>query len=66
MVLIAIFNNISAISWRSVLLVEETRVPSQTLSHNSVSSTPFLNGTLRLKALVDANSYISSSFEQSV
>ena len=46
----AIFNNISVISWRSVLLVEETRVPRenlrpatshwQTLSHNVVSSTP--------------------------
>ena len=44
------FNNISAISWWSVLLVEETRVPGenhrpvashgQTLSHNIVSSTP--------------------------
>ena len=43
------FNNISVISWRSVLLVEETRVPRenhlpvashwQTLSHNVVSST---------------------------
>ena len=46
------FNNISAISWRSVLLVEETRVPGenhwpvtrQTLSHNVVSSTPRLSG----------------------
>jgi hypothetical protein len=46
-------NNISAISWRSVLLVEETGVPGenhrpvashrQTLSHNVVSSTPRLN-----------------------
>ena len=46
----ATFNNISVISWRSVLLVEETRVPGenhrpvashrQTLSsHNVVSST---------------------------
>jgi hypothetical protein len=45
----ATFNNISVISWRSVLLVEETRVPIekyrsvasywQTLSHNVVSST---------------------------
>jgi hypothetical protein len=45
-------NNISVISWRSVLLVEETRVPrenhhpvashSQTSSHNIVSSTPCL------------------------
>jgi hypothetical protein len=25
----AIFNNISAISWRSVLLVEETEVPGE-------------------------------------
>jgi hypothetical protein len=43
------FNNISAISWRSVLLVEETRVPGenhrpvashwQTLSHKAVSNT---------------------------
>jgi len=46
----ATFNNISVISWRSILLVEETRVPRenhrpaashwQTLSHNVVSSTP--------------------------
>jgi hypothetical protein len=44
------FNNISAISWHLVLLVEETGVPGkshrpvasrrQTLSHNVVSSTP--------------------------
>jgi len=44
------FNNISVISWRSVLLVEETRVPGenhlsrtcqwQTLLHNVVSSAP--------------------------
>jgi hypothetical protein len=44
------FNNISAISWRSVLLVGETRVPGenhrpvashwQTVSHNVVSRTP--------------------------
>ena len=48
------FNNISAILWQSVLLVEETRVPGenhrpaashgQTLSHNVVSSTPRLSG----------------------
>jgi hypothetical protein len=43
----ATFNNISAISWWSVLLVEETgennrpvASHSQTLSHNVVSSTP--------------------------
>ena len=50
MVLNATFNNISVISWRSVLLVVESRVlgenrpPAtihwQTLSHNVVSSTP--------------------------
>ena len=50
MVFNATFNNISAISWRSVLLVEETEVPGenhppvarhqQTLSYNVVSSTP--------------------------
>jgi len=50
MVLNATFNNISAISWQSVLFVEETGVPGenhryvashwQTLSHNIVSSTP--------------------------
>ena len=49
MVFNATFNNISAISWRSDLLVEETGVPAenhrpaesnrQTLSHNVVSST---------------------------
>ena len=42
----AALNNISVISWRSVLLAEETGVrgekplTSQTLSHNVVSSTP--------------------------
>ena len=50
MVLSATFNNLLAISWGSVLLVEETREPGenhrpvarhrQTLSHNGVSSTP--------------------------
>ena len=49
----AAFNNISVISWRSVLLVEETGVLGeyhrpvanhwQTLSHNVVSSTPRLS-----------------------
>ena len=48
------FNNISVISWWSVLLVEETRVPRenhppvashwQTLSHNVATSTPHLSG----------------------
>jgi hypothetical protein len=50
MVFNATFNNISVISWQSVLLMEEARVPGenhwhvashwQTLSHNIVSSTP--------------------------
>jgi hypothetical protein len=50
MVFNATFNNISAISWQSVLLVEETGVPGknyrpdvshwQTLSHNVASSSP--------------------------
>ena len=50
----ATFNNISIISWRSVLLVKETGVLKeihqpvashwQTLSHNVVSSTPHPSG----------------------
>jgi len=50
MVFTVTFNNISVISWRSVLLVEETGITGgnhrpvashlQTLSHNVVSSTP--------------------------
>ena len=53
MVFNATFNTITVISWQSVLLVKETRVPGQnhrpaasrpqTLSHNVVSSTPRLN-----------------------
>ena len=53
MVFNATFNNISVISWWSVLLVEETGVPEenhqpvashwQILSHNVVSSTPGLS-----------------------
>jgi len=53
MVINATFNNISVISWWSVILVEETRVPGgnhwpvashwHTLSHNVVSSTPRLS-----------------------
>jgi hypothetical protein len=48
----ATFNNISVISWLSVVLVEETGVPGenhrpvashlQTLSHPVVSSTPHM------------------------
>ena len=50
MVFSVTFNNISVISWWSVLLVEETEVPGenhrsvashrQTLSYNVVSGTP--------------------------
>ena len=49
----AIFNNISVISWRSVLLVKETGVPGENnrhvavtyfISHNVVSSIPLLGG----------------------
>jgi hypothetical protein len=36
MVLNATFNNISVITWRSVLLVEETRVPAE--NHRPVAS----------------------------
>ena len=53
MVLNATFSNISVVSWRSVLLVEETKVHeeshrpaashSQTISHNVVSSARRLN-----------------------
>ena len=32
-------NNISVISWQSILLVEKSEYPRQTLSHNVVSST---------------------------
>ena len=43
MVFNATFNNISVISWWSVLLEEQTRVPGenhrQTLSHNVVLNT---------------------------
>jgi hypothetical protein len=54
MVFNATFNNISAMSWRSVLLVEETGMHGdnhspaerhrQTLSYNVLSSTPCLGG----------------------
>ena len=52
MVLNAIFNNISVISWWSVLLVEETGIPGEnhrpvashwlTLSHNTNNIRPLL------------------------
>jgi hypothetical protein len=56
------FNNISAISWRSVLLVGETGVPredhqpvtshGQLLSHKVASSTPPHEHAFELKTLV--------------
>jgi hypothetical protein len=63
----ATFNNISAISWQSVLLVVETGVPVehhrpvanhwQTLSHNVVSSTPTISrhdiAEILLKVVLD-------------
>jgi len=51
MVFNATFNNISVISWRSILLVDETRVPGenhqpvashwQTSSHNDEHTSPW-------------------------
>ena len=56
------FNNISVISWQSVLLMEDTGVPGenqrpaashrQTLSHNVVQSTPRMSGIRTHKALI--------------
>ena len=58
----ATFNNISVISWRSVLLMEETGVPGennrpatsnwQTWSHNGVSSIPSSWAGFELTTLV--------------
>ena len=51
MVLNATFNNISAVSWQSVILMVETGVPRENhrpaanrLRHNVESSTPRLSG----------------------
>jgi len=57
----ATFNNISVISWRSVLLVEEMGVLGENhrpvadklLSHKVVSSTPPLSGVRTLNASGD-------------
>ena len=63
MVLNATFNNISVISWRSVLLVEDTGVPwenhwpvtnhRQPVSYNVVSSTPHLSGIQNCNVSLD-------------
>jgi hypothetical protein len=65
MVFNAPFNNISVMSWCSVLLVEETGVPRenngpvasylQTVSHNVVSSTPRLSGIRTHNVISDIN-----------
>jgi len=53
MVFNATFNNISVISWQSVLLVEETRVPKE--NHRPVAShwQTFLYNVVSLKSLDD-------------
>jgi hypothetical protein len=66
----ATFNNISVISWQSVLLVEETGVHRenhqpvtshwQTLSHNVVSSTSHLSGFKPTTLVVIGTNYIGS------
>ena len=71
MVLNATFNYISAISWQSVLLVEETGVPRenhrpaathwQTLLHNAVSSTSRLRGIRTHNVVVICTDWIGSS-----
>jgi hypothetical protein len=70
MVFSANFNNVSVISWPSVLFVEETEVRGenhrptashwQTLSHNVVSSTPRLNGIRTHKVGADIIALITS------
>ena len=75
MVFNATFNNISVISWQSVLLVEETGVITdlsevrQTLSHNAVSSTPrHEQGTKLTTLVVIGTDYIcsyKSNYDQS-
>ena len=59
MVFNATFNNISVVSWQTVLLVEETGVPGenhrQTLSNNAVSSTPRLIGNRTHNVSSDRN-----------
>jgi hypothetical protein len=70
MVFNATFNNISAISWQSVLLVEETAVPGenhwpaashwQILSHDVASHTPHLSGVELTTLMVIGTDYIGS------
>ena len=70
MVFSATFNNISVISWRSVLLVKKTKVHReihrsaasdwQNLSHNVVWRTPRLSGFERTTSVVIGTDYIGS------
>jgi hypothetical protein len=73
MVFNATLSNISAISWRSVLLVEETGVPEQNLlpvashkqtsSHNGVSCRPRLSGfELTTLLVIDTDCIASHKF----
>jgi hypothetical protein len=66
MVYTATFNNFSVISWRSVLIMEETRYPEKTinlpqvtdkLSHNVVSSTPRLSRIRTCNVSGESNYY---------
>ena len=69
----ATFNNISVISWRSVLLVWETAVPRenhrpvashwQTWSHNVVSSTPRLR-VVRTHNVLSCETFLTMSFSR--
>ena len=68
-----IFNNISHISWHSVLLVEETRLHRenhrpvashwQTLSHTVVSSTPHFQVWFEITTLVVIDTDCTGSYE---
>jgi len=72
MVLNATFNNISAISWRSVLLIGEIEVPVenhqpaanhfQTLSQNDVSNTPHHEPTTLVVMSTDCIGSSKSNF----
>jgi hypothetical protein len=77
MVFDATFNNISAISWRPVLLVEETGVAGEnhqpvckgySLSHNVVSSTPCLSRvrTRVGKKPVNTGPVVNTGFNRSI
>jgi hypothetical protein len=68
------FNTISVISWRLVLLVEETEIPgerhrsvashSETLSHNDLSSTPHLSGIRTKSKIVEEAGFFVEVLEK--